>query len=182
MDAVKFAGEGAPSRGLFSNTGNGVMLQPVDIQHPEYTAVVDGDTAFWALVPNAELGEAFKTGGELVKSYREKAQAFQEEMNTLRFGLKPSAVYFNPTERCNLNCSYCYIPEEMRREGEHMNTEKLLEALEIFKNYFRKNMPEGRKPEVVFHGAEPMMNRDAVFEGIEQFSDDFIFGIILTVF
>ena len=39
----------------------------------------------------------------------------------LRFGLKPSAVYFNPTERCNLNCTYCYIPEDMRRNGQHMS-------------------------------------------------------------
>ncbi len=46
---------------------------------------------------------------------------FAEEIETLRFGLKPSAVYFNPTERCNLNCTYCYIPEDMRRRGQHMS-------------------------------------------------------------
>ncbi len=47
--------KGAPSRGLFPKTGNGVSLQPVDIKHPDYTAVVDPDTAFWALVRRNQL-------------------------------------------------------------------------------------------------------------------------------
>ncbi len=46
-----------------------------------------------------------------VIAYRKKSAAFVQEMGVLRFGLKPSAVYFNPAERCNLNCDYCYIPE-----------------------------------------------------------------------
>ena len=56
-------------------------------------------------------------GGKLLADYRRKADAFAAEMQKLRFGLKPSAVYFNPTERCNLDCRYCYIPSEMRRHG-----------------------------------------------------------------
>jgi hypothetical protein len=40
-------------------------------------------------------------------------------MNLLRFGLKPSCVYFNPTERCNL-----------RR---HMSAEEVLMVLESLK-------------------------------------------------
>ncbi len=95
----------------------------------------------------------------------------------LRFGLKPSAVYFNPTERCNLNCAYCYIPEKMRRKGQHMSRERLLEALAILKRYFRTTVPKGSLPQIVFHGAEPLLNREAVFAGIEQFADDFRFGV-----
>jgi uncharacterized protein len=95
----------------------------------------------------------------------------------LRFGLKPSAVYFNPTERCNLNCTYCYIPEKMRRKGQHMSRERLLEALAILKEYFGTTVPKGSLPQIIFHGAEPMLNREAVFAGIEQFNDDFRFGV-----
>ena len=91
-------------------------------------------------------------------------------MDTLRFGLKPSAVYFNPTERCNLNCTYCYIPEKMRRKGQHMSREKLLEALGILKRYFRTTVPKGSLPQIIFHGAEPLLNREAVFAGIEQYA------------
>ncbi len=113
----------------------------------------------------------------MVKAFRKKASLFAKEIETLRFGLKPSAVYFNPTERCNLNCAYCYIPEDMRRKGQHMSPEKLLESLAILKRYFRTTVPKGSLPQIVFHGAEPLLNREAVFAGIERYSDDFRFGI-----
>jgi uncharacterized protein len=40
----------APGGGRLFNTGKGPTLQPVDIGHRDYMAVVDPDTAFWALV------------------------------------------------------------------------------------------------------------------------------------
>ena len=98
-------------------------------------------------------------------------------MDKLRFGLTPSAVYFNPTERCNMNCTYCYIPEKMRRKGKHMPEKKLLEALELLKQHFGKTLPKGSMPQIIFHGAEPLLNRDAVFAGIEKYGKDFLFGI-----
>jgi len=95
----------------------------------------------------------------------------------LRFGLKPSAVYFNATERCNLNCSYCYIPRKMRRSGPHMSPARLLDALSRLKRYFAETVPKGVRPQIVFHGAEPMLNREAMFEGLERYRDDFRFGV-----
>ena len=166
----------APSRGRYVGTGNGPAFQPIDIGHPDYVAVIEPDTAFWALVDRDKLADV-ALGGDLVKAYQKKAAQFAKEMNTLRFGLKPSAVYFNPTERCNLNCTYCYIPEKMRRKGQHMSAERLLEALGILKRYFRTTVPKGMLPQIVFHGAEPMLNREAVFAGIEQYANDFRFGI-----
>ena len=166
----------APSRGRYVGTGNGPAFQPIDIGHPDYVAVIEPDTAFWALVDRDKLADV-ALGGDLVKAYQKKAGQFAKEMNTLRFGLKPSAVYFNPTERCNLNCTYCYIPEKMRRKGQHMSAERLLEALGILKRYFRTTVPKGMLPQIVFHGAEPMLNREAVFAGIEQYAGDFRFGI-----
>lgn len=166
----------APSRGRYVGTGNGPAFQPIDIGHPHYAAVLEPDTAFWALVEREKLGEMV-LGGDLLKAYRKKADQFAAEIDTLRFGLKPSAVYFNPTERCNLNCTYCYIPEKMRRKGQHMSRESLLEALKILKQYFRTTVPKGSLPQIVFHGAEPLLNREAVFAGIEQYSEDFQFGI-----
>jgi uncharacterized protein len=166
----------APSRGRFVNTGNGPTFQVIDIGHRDYVAAIDPDTAFWSLVKRKKLADVL-TGGELSASYAKKAGQFAVEMDTLRFGLKPSAVYFNPTERCNMNCTYCYIPEKMRRKGEHMPEEKLLEALEILKRHFRATQPKGSMPQIIFHGAEPLLNRDAVFAGIEAYRKDFLFGI-----
>ncbi len=176
-EAQTCSGDGtAPSRGRFVNTGNGPNLQPLDIGHPEYCALIGPDTAFWSLVRRENLADVL-SGGELLDNYREKQEQFQEEMDTLRFGLQPSAVYFNPTERCNLNCSYCYIPEKMRRSGDHMSEDELLEALGILKDYFADTVPGDRLPQIVFHGAEPMLNRDAMFAGIKAFEDDFRFGV-----
>jgi uncharacterized protein len=169
-------GATAPSRGRFVGTGNGPAFQPIDIGHEDYVAVLEPDNAFWALVKREDLAEV-ALGGELAKAYRKKSGQFAEEMQTLRFGLKPSAVYFNPTERCNLNCTYCYIPETMRRKGQHMSREKLLDALAILKKYFRTTVPKGSLPQIIFHGAEPMLNREAVFAGIERYADDFRFGV-----
>ncbi len=166
----------APSKGSYANTGNGPVFQPIDIGHPEYMGLIEPDTAFWSLVKRDKLASVL-TDGKLLKAYKEKAAAFAEEMKMLRGGLKPSAVYFNPTEKCNLNCPYCYIPEKMRRDGEHMSKEHLLKALGIFKEYFNRTLPEDTLPQIIFHGAEPMLNKAAVFAGIEEYGGDFRFGI-----
>jgi uncharacterized protein len=166
----------AASRGIHFNTGNGCTLQPLDIGHPDYVCLVDPDTAFWALVRKTKLGEAL-TEGTFLKQYRRKASKFAQEMEHFRFGLKPSAVYFNPTEQCNLNCSYCYIPEAMRRSGVHMSKDDLLSALGILKSYFQKTLPRGVKPQIVFHGAEPTLNREALFAALDKYKKDFSFGI-----
>jgi uncharacterized protein len=148
----------------------------VDIGHRNYWGLVEPNTAFWALVHRAKLDSAIASP-KFLQAYRRSADRFQREMNTLRFGLKPSAVYFNPTERCNLNCRYCYIPAGMRRHGRHMDRARLLDALARLKRYFRTVMPDGRLPQIVFHGAEPLLNKEAVFAGIEKFKDDFRFGV-----
>ncbi len=164
------------SKGRYVNTGNGPTLQPIDIGHPEYLGLVDPDTAFWLLVKRERLSEVL-SNSRLMKIYRRKVRGFAKEMDKLRFTQRPSAVYFNPTERCNLNCSYCYIPEWMRYEGSQMSEESLLDALCRLKNYFIRTLPEGMIPQVVFHGAEPMLNHDAVFAGIDKYKNDFRFGI-----
>ena len=184
--------ETAPSRGRFINTGNGPTLQPIDIGHSDYMALIDPDTAFWSLVRKDRVGETLsggpfdlaqgrpegtRMGGKLLADYRRKADAFAAEMQKLRFGLKPSAVYFNPTERCNLDCRYCYIPSEMRRHGEHMSRERLMEAMARLDSYFAATLPKTMRPQIVFHGAEPMLNREAVFAAIEAYRERFLFGI-----
>jgi len=152
-------------------------LLPIDIGHDDYMAVVSPDTAFWALVGRHELAEVFSSNHPLCQEYRQKALEFESEMKALRCGLKPSAVYVNPTERCNLDCRYCYIPSAMRRDGVDMPAGELIEALERMLDYFRRHVAEGFRPEVIFHGSEPLMNRKAVFAAIDHFGDAFRFGV-----
>ncbi len=47
----------------------------------------------------------------------------------------------------------------------------------ILKRYFRTTVPKGSWPQIIFHGAEPLLNREAVFAGIEKYRDDFLFGV-----
>lgn len=166
----------APSRGRHFNTGNGPTLVPFDIQHEDYMGLVDPDTAFWSLVRKDQLSDTL-TDGMLLKQYKKKSQAFADEMQKLRFELNLSAVYVNPTERCNLNCRYCYIPEDMRKKGKDMSRKDLFKSLRKLRTYFRKVMPKGRLPQIIYHGAEPMINRDAMFASIEEFGEDFRFGV-----
>lgn len=154
----------------------GPVLFPVDIGHAVYAAVTDPSTAFWALVDKTRIAESL-AGGPLLDAYRDKADTFARELHALRFELKPSGVYLNPTERCNLNCTYCYLPGEQRSGGSHMPAETLIASFDKLRDYFRSVMPEGRKPRAIFHGAEPLMNKGAVFATIDAFADDFTFGL-----
>ena len=165
------------SSGCYSNTGAGPTMQFVDIGHQDYVALIDPDTAFWSLLKKDKIGDALADSSGLMQEFHKKRDDFVKEIDNLRFGLKPSAVYFNPTERCNLNCSYCYIPETMRQGGVQMSEEQLISALSILKDFFNKTLPEDRLPQIIFHGSEPMLAREAVFAGIKKFKNDFLFGV-----
>jgi uncharacterized protein len=160
----------------FFNTGENLRLVPLDISHKDYCAVIEPESAFWALVRKDELAENLFSS-KLPKSLSAKIADYHREMHDLRFNLKPSAVYFNPTDRCNLNCKYCYIPEKMRKSGRQMSAKRMETAFEKIKEYFSDTLPKGRKAQIVFHGAEPTVNKTAMFKVIEKFSGDFLFGI-----
>ena len=165
----------ASSRGKYFNSGNGPTIQLIDIKHSEYIGLVDPDTAFWALIKKDKIKKAL-TDRSFINRYQKKARDFSAEMKMLRFNLLPSAVYFNPTEKCNLNCSYCYIPSSIRKNGKDMPEKKIIKSLGILKKYFKKTV-KGRLPQVVFHGSEPMLNRDAVFTAIDKYKGSFLFGV-----
>ena len=160
----------------YANTGEGPNFFVLDIGLEDRLAVIEPDTAFWALVEKDSLREALS--GDLVSEFESKKDDFKKEMEYLRFGLTPSAVYFNPTERCNFNCTYCYLPEEMRRSGKTMSRQEVEDALAHLRSYFYEDLKIKQvKPQIIFHGSEPMLAKDAIFPAIETYSDDFVFGI-----
>ncbi len=160
----------------FAGVGVNSNLVCFEINHQEYDALIDADTAFWALV-RKDRSQNILADSEFLERVRSSTADFAAEMKHLRFGLIPSAVYFNPTERCNLNCTYCYIPKEMRRYGKHMSRSQIFKALELLSEYFHTQMPAGIKPQLIFHGSEPLLNRTNVFAAIDHFKDEFTFGI-----
>jgi uncharacterized protein len=166
----------AAERGRWANSGHGPSLVPLDIGHDRLLALVDPDTAFWALVEKADLAGLLADPAFLAAT-RSRAEGFRAEMQGLRFGLGLSAAYINPTERCNLDCGYCYIPRELRRGGGQMDAATLRRALVILREHFQRTLPAGRKASVIFHGAEPLLCREALAELIPEFKADFRFGV-----
>jgi uncharacterized protein len=148
----------------------------VDIGHERFTALVDPDSAFWSLVAKPDLADLL-SDPDFLAATRAKAGAFREEMEGLRFGLGLSAVYINPTERCNLDCGYCYIPQDLRRGGSQMGVDALRRALGILREHFRGALPPGRKASIIFHGAEPLLCREALGQLIPEFKSEFRFGV-----
>jgi uncharacterized protein len=159
----------------YANTGYGPHLCVLDIGLEDRLAVIEPDVAFWALIEKDSVNEALS--GEMVSQLESQLEEFRREMDYLRFVLKPSAVYFNPTERCNFNCTYCYLPEEMRKDGKTMTRQEVFSALERLKEYFYQDLKIKTLPQIIFHGSEPMLAKDAIFPAIEEFSDHFVFGI-----
>lgn len=64
--------------------------------------------------------------------------------------VSPSLVILQPTALCNLNCSYCYLPD--RRERERMS-EEVLDACVSF--VFACDLP-GNEIEFLWHAGEPL--------------------------
>ncbi len=164
------------SAGLPARAHPSPALTSLDIGHPVYAALVDPDIAFWALVDKTRLADTL-AGAELLELYRRQPDACRRELQALRFDLQPSGVYLNPTERCNLNCAYCYLPATQRRSCRYMFLDVPIASLGRLRDYFRSIMPDGRKHRVIFHGAEPLMNRDAVFAATGAFAGGFGFGV-----
>ena len=144
--------------GVPVNAGAGPHFDVLEIGLDDFVALINADTAFWVLAPRDQALE-YLLGAELPQVFLEKETSLVKDLNTVRFGLLPSAVYFNPTERCNLDCGYCYLPREARRGGVHMESAKLLESLQILQDFFKSTLPEGARPQLVFHGSEPLLAR-----------------------
>jgi uncharacterized protein len=162
--------------GVPVNAGAGPHFDVLEIGHEDFVALINADTAFWVLAPRDQALE-YLLGAELPQVFLEKEARLAKDLNNVRFGLLPSAVYFNPTERCNMDCGYCYLPRDARRSGEHMAPARLMESLKLLKDFFESTLPDGARPQLVFHGSEPLLAKEAVFAGVETYGDYFRFGV-----
>ncbi len=165
-------------RHLGLNTGEGPRLSLLDVG--DWYALIEPESMFWALVAkDQDLSSVLET--EVLPTYREHVSSMLKEMEDFRFSERFSAVYFNPTGKCNANCRYCYLPDDLRQIGHHMTYEEIATALDnlhsFFETYPGSVAKEGKKPVIVFHGSEPMLVKDAIVKVVENFSDRFLFGV-----
>ncbi|RZN38538.1 MAG: peptide-modifying radical SAM enzyme CbpB [Methanophagales archaeon ANME-1-THS] len=148
------------------------MLCDID---EETLLAIDPDTVFWALVPKgADVNS--KIMHDILPLYDRVKRECGEEMHDFRFKSNLAVIYMNSVSGCNLNCSYCYIPQEIRKNHQQMDKEQLFETLIKVCDYTEEN-GGNRKLTVVFHGSEPLLMKDEIYDAIEEFEDRLYFGI-----
>ncbi len=135
-----------------------------DIALGDFNIKIDPESSFWATGDNKRI-EAFYSGirEELIK-----------EMRDFRFNRELILLYVNPTDRCNASCPYCYLPSKIKTRQKNMSYEELAEIAEKAIVYFEK---KGIKGSIVFHGSEPLLNKENIFKIIEDYNDNINFGI-----
>ena len=154
------------------------MIKPqkglyIETTSPEQNIVLDPDNVFWGMVEHDSDVDAF-VPQTVLNLYRKRKDACDREMRHFRFDTGLTAVYIDPTDCCNANCSYCYIPAERRKRGRSMTKKELDIALTKITKYFKKHK---RTPVIIFHAAEPLLVKDVLFHSIDKFKDELYFGI-----
>ncbi len=130
------------------------------IDFTDFKFSIDPETVFWAIYDSERDLDKIM---EMWKKYKGKLRG---DMEKYRFEVNPDTAYINVTDLCNANCPYCYIPEDMRKNGRSMSKDEL---------YYILSRLEGIVDWIIFHGSEPLMVKDRIFDAINDF--DFNFGI-----
>lgn len=148
---------------------NKLMLNNIN---DNQSLALDPDNVFWAIFKknNNSLPE------NVLSLYKKVKNKLDMVMSEFRFSSNLTAVYIDPTDRCNANCPYCYVPAKIRKNGTDMNYEQLEYILKKIDKYF-KAQNSHKKPVIVFHASEPLLVKDIIFKAIINFEDEFNFGV-----
>ncbi len=141
---------------LWGNNGKKVLL--------------DANNLFWAVTSGSHQSIPPKLGD----FYEEVKDSLAKEMKDFRFSHDLTAIYINPTDKCNASCSYCYIPAKIRQNGRSMTKDELGLILEKIAQYFKGKK---RKQVIIFHASEPLLVKEIIFKAIAKYSKVFKFGL-----
>lgn len=153
-----------------SDNKRGISFSDID---SNWKLALDPDNVFWSTLEK-QSDSQFVLPHDLLNLYNEKRDQLDKELHDFRFGTDLNCVYIDPTDRCNSDCPYCYIPSDLRKTGSQMSGEELDKTLEKIAEYF-KNVK--KKAVIVFHAAEPLLVKNILFEAIEKYEKQFLFGI-----
>jgi uncharacterized protein len=138
----------------------------------DWKLTLDPENIFWSLLPKSN-GD-FMLPDDLISLYKKEREHLDTELHDFRFNAELNCVYIDPTDRCNANCPYCYIPSKIRKQGTQMTAKDLDIVLTKTAEHF-KNVK--KKPVIVFHAAEPLLVKDILFDAIKKYHKKFVFGI-----
>ena len=125
---------------------------------------IEPETNFWGTGDTAKLEEL----------YSQMQTKLVAEMKELRYSTELILFYVNPTDMCNANCPYCYLPKEVKSRGKNMTYQELKAIVEKASEFFKS---QKRKGSVIFHGTEPLLNKDNLFQIIKEYHNDVFFGL-----
>ena len=140
--------------------------------------LLDADNVFWGITKingNSDI----LISRELISLYEETKNKCDQEITNFRFGSGLTAIYIDPTDLCNANCPYCYVPANIRKHGQSMTEKQLDSILTKIKKYFSDhNVKRNKKrPVIIFHASEPLLVKEILFKAIDKFKGHFYFGI-----
>ena len=138
----------------------------------EWKLALDPDNIFWSVLPRNN-GD-FMLPQTLIDLYKKEMEHLDTEMHDFRFNEPLNCVYIDPTDRCNANCPYCYIPSKIRKQGTQMTGKQLDTVLGKVSEHFKGTK---KKPVIVFHAAEPLLVKEILFDAIKKFHKKMLFGI-----
>ena len=138
------------------------MFDKITVNETEFK--IDPETNFWGTGDTAKLEEL----------YNQMQTKLVAEMKELRYSTELILFYVNPTDMCNANCPYCYLPKEVKSRGKNMTYQELKAIVEKASEFFNS---QKRKGSVIFHGTEPLLNKDNLFQIIKEYHNDVFFGI-----
>jgi uncharacterized protein len=147
----------------------GISFSNID---SDWKLALDPENIFWSVLPRSN-GD-FMLPQNLIDLYKKEMKHLDTEMHNFRFNEPLNCVYIDPTDRCNANCPYCYIPSKIRKQGTQMTAEELDIVLSKILDHFKKVK---KKPVIVFHAAEPLMVKDILFGSIKKYHRKMLFGI-----
>ncbi len=152
-----------------ANNNRGISFSDID---SDWKLALDPENIFWGVIPRNN--GKFILPDDLIDLYKKEREHLDKELFNFRFNEPLNCVYIDPTDRCNSNCPYCYIPSKIRKFGTQMTTEELDITLKKIEEHFKRVK---KRPVIVFHAAEPLLVKDMIFGAIKKYHKKFLFGI-----
>lgn len=138
------------------------------------TFLINKETLNWLGFPEeVSEKEVYSLYRDIVSPMEDEVRRAYEEMRNV---VKIDSIELHLTLACNMSCSYCYVPRKLRtlpkmsRETADVAINKLLE--------YRDKHWKDLTLFIVFHGGEPMLNKELLYELVERWHKERIrFGL-----
>ena len=150
------------------------MAQGLDIwENNGRWSIVDADSLFWAQVKKSSADATF-IPEDVLALYQKHKEELLNRMDDFRSSQELTAIYIDPTDKCNAVCAYCYLPVKLRKSGRSMTYAQLDFILNKLAKYF---LASSRKQVIIFHASEPLLVKDIIFKAIKKYKHIFKFGL-----